>query len=269
VSTGNTSSASLSGLNFKTTYFWQARAVNANGTTYASAGEADYWSFTTQSPIWLLGVWTADGSWNKKSSFKPGEAIQWVIEVQNASTANLDLGLTYDVRDPADVQVVSWKGSMLAEPGITYIGLEGTAPEQPTGVYTFNGSVEYQGGVSTASTTYIVSPVDPPGVFYKLSPADGLTVLDTSLSLDWSDSLNAASYEFCIDTTDDGACANWTSTGTASTASLESLAPGITYYWQVRALNEGGTRYANDSESAYWSITRRAQEWLFVPIVVK
>jgi hypothetical protein len=37
----------------------------------------------------------------------------------------------------------------------------------------------------------------------------------------------------------------------------------------VRALNEGGTRYANDSESAYWSITRRAQEWLFVPLVSK
>jgi hypothetical protein len=47
ISTGTTSSANLSGLSYKTTYYWQVRAKNANGTTYANDSVTSYWSFTT------------------------------------------------------------------------------------------------------------------------------------------------------------------------------------------------------------------------------
>jgi serine protease len=52
VSTGTTSSANLSGLSTNTTYYWQVRATNNLGTTYANGNETAYWSFTvtTQRP---------------------------------------------------------------------------------------------------------------------------------------------------------------------------------------------------------------------------
>lgn len=46
-STGATSHASISGLSSNTTYYWQARATNSAGNTYANGSETHYWSFTT------------------------------------------------------------------------------------------------------------------------------------------------------------------------------------------------------------------------------
>jgi hypothetical protein len=57
VSTGTATSVSLSGLSNNTTYYWQVRAVNTNGTTSSDSGT--YWSFTT--------VVAAPGSFNKAS----------------------------------------------------------------------------------------------------------------------------------------------------------------------------------------------------------
>jgi hypothetical protein len=48
VNTGMSTSASLSGLSYGTTYYWQVRAVNNFGTTLANSDT--YWSFTTGTP---------------------------------------------------------------------------------------------------------------------------------------------------------------------------------------------------------------------------
>jgi hypothetical protein len=34
-------------LNPATTYYWQVRAINSYGTTYANGDETNYWRFTT------------------------------------------------------------------------------------------------------------------------------------------------------------------------------------------------------------------------------
>jgi hypothetical protein len=47
ISTGGTRSVSVSGLAAGTTYYWQVRALNAAGPTYANGSETAYWSFTT------------------------------------------------------------------------------------------------------------------------------------------------------------------------------------------------------------------------------
>jgi hypothetical protein len=53
-STGTVTSVALSGLSEGTTYYWQVRAKNTGGTTYANGSETAYWSFTTVSshPAW-------------------------------------------------------------------------------------------------------------------------------------------------------------------------------------------------------------------------
>ncbi|MEJ2303426.1 MAG: fibronectin type III domain-containing protein [Anaerolineales bacterium] len=147
ISSGTTSSANLNGLSNATIYYWQVRAVNDQGSTYADGSAAGYWSFTTQ---------------------------------------------------PAS---------------------------------------------------------QPPGAFSKVSPENGVTDQPNSLTLDWSDSAGASSYEYCYDTTDDDACTTWISTGTASSADLNGLSNDTTYYWQVRAINNQGTTYANGSTADYWSFS--------------
>ena len=56
VETGTTSQATLAGLSEFTTYYWQVRATNDLGSTYADGAETAYWSFTTGDV--LTGIWT-------------------------------------------------------------------------------------------------------------------------------------------------------------------------------------------------------------------
>ena len=48
VANGAATSANLSGLLDGTTYYWQVRAINLSGTTYANGGATAFWSFTTE-----------------------------------------------------------------------------------------------------------------------------------------------------------------------------------------------------------------------------
>ena len=51
ISTGAISQASISGLNTNTVYYWQVKAANSGGETYANDSAAGYWSFATGSVI--------------------------------------------------------------------------------------------------------------------------------------------------------------------------------------------------------------------------
>lgn len=58
---GTATSGALSGLDLGTTYYWQVRATNAFGTTYADGGT--WWPFTTGSPPAAFGKgYPADGA---------------------------------------------------------------------------------------------------------------------------------------------------------------------------------------------------------------
>jgi hypothetical protein len=52
-STGTSRTVELSGLSEDTTYEWQVRANNGEGTIYADGSESAFWSFTTQDPLLL------------------------------------------------------------------------------------------------------------------------------------------------------------------------------------------------------------------------
>jgi hypothetical protein len=79
------------------------------------------------------------------------------------------------------------------------------------------------------------------------------------VTLDWDASSGATTYEtryeYCYDTTDDGDCSAWVSTGTSTLKELSGLRSSTTYYWQVRANSGIVTTYANGSSTAYWSFS--------------
>jgi hypothetical protein len=93
----------------------------------------------------------------------------------------------------------------------------------------------------------------PPSPFSKINPANYDTGIATNPTLSWETSNGATAYEYCYDTTDDNTCTSWHSTGTNTSVALGSLITGTTYYWQVRATNQGGATYANDD--TWWSFT--------------
>jgi hypothetical protein len=74
------------------------------------------------------------------------------------------------------------------------------------------------------------------------------------LSLSWGASSDATSYEYCIDTSVNGACnASWISVGNVLSAALSGLSQSTTYSWQVRAVNGQGTTQADGG--TWWQFT--------------
>ncbi len=93
-----------------------------------------------------------------------------------------------------------------------------------------------------------------PGDFSKTAPDNVATDLPLNPNLSWSTASGALSYEYCYDTTNDGACAgSWVSTGTTTGAALSGLAYSTTYYWEVRAIGIGGETYADGG--VWWRFT--------------
>jgi hypothetical protein len=101
------------------------------------------------------------------------------------------------------------------------------------------------------NATLILDPY--PAAFSKTTPANGATNQPSDLALVWENSIGATSYEYCIDTSNDNACAgSWISTGLTPGISLTGLS-AATYYWQVRAKNSYGNTLAN--AGTWWSFT--------------
>ena len=88
----------------------------------------------------------------------------------------------------------------------------------------------------------------PPAGFNITSPTNAAKEVNPNPSLSWAPSDGAASYEYCIDTIDNDICdTSWISAGTNTNVSLPRLKAKTTYYWQVRAVNAGGTTNADAS----------------------
>lgn len=120
-------------------------------------------------------------------------------------------------------------------------------------------SVSVLSSTSSGFQISITSPVlTTPGVFNKTSPSNGATGQPNTVTLQWSSSSGATSYEYCYDTSNDNACSNWVSNGSATSKTLSGLNPGTTYYWHVRAKNADGTTYANGSGTVFWSFATSA-----------
>ncbi|MEI2611243.1 MAG: hypothetical protein V9G20_21640 [Candidatus Promineifilaceae bacterium] len=105
----------------------------------------------------LVNVWTGDGSWLPKTTFNPGDPIQWVINVQNYTGITQTVELIFDAQGPNGEQVVYWQGTVAAADGVFSWGLPGTVPTGMGGTHTFAGTVNYLMDSFSSNTTYFVT----------------------------------------------------------------------------------------------------------------
>ena len=139
----------------------------------------------------------------------------------------------------------------------TYAGLSGLQEGKTYywQIRAWNGTYgpTYANGSASAYWSFTTVLLQP-GAFTKYSPANGSVKMILTPALIWTASARATRYEYCYDTTNDGACSNWISTGTNRSVGLPTLQSSTTYYWQVRSWNGSyGPAYANGSSTSFWS----------------
>ncbi len=142
----------------------------------------------------------------------------------------------------------------------------GTGPLAPGQTYFWHvrarnasGAIYSDGGVGQ-TREFSVTPL--PGAFNKSGPGSGTTGHPaTGITLTWSASPNATGYQVCLSTSA-SACASHSgytlNAGPATSYNTGPLAPGVTYYWNVRAINNNGTAaqyvtYANSNINQVWN----------------
>ena len=238
-SNGTSTSVTLPALTTGTTYYWHVRATNTIGTTYSNDSATAFWSFTTGVP---------PGAFSKSS---PANGATFVSMTPTLSwgTASGATSYEYCYDTTNDNACSGWTSNGAS----TSVGLSLTyGMTYYWHVRATNGfGTTYSNGAATAFWSFTTGY--SPGPFNKTSPSNGTTNQPVSLTMTWDASTYAASYEYCIDTTNDNACSSWVSTGTSTSVPIGPLAYGTTYYWQVRAMNGFGTTYANGAPTAFWS----------------
>ncbi|MBI5295084.1 MAG: S-layer homology domain-containing protein [Chloroflexi bacterium] len=252
-STNGATFAAINGLDTSTTYFWQVRAVNPSGNTNADNGT--WWAFTTLS--------NPPGAFDKSSPVNGALDQPTSLTITWTASAGADR-YEYCLDTTDDDTCSPWVDNGSATTKL----LSGLSPAS-----TYYWHVR---AVNTGGTTYsnvgvsaywsFTTVPNAPTAFTKLSPQNGAQAQPTSLTLTWAPSEGAASYEYCYDTSDDDACAPWVDNGLATSVDLSNLTSGDTYYWQVRAVNTGGSAYAN--AGAWWSYTIMSDMPIFTDIPV-
>jgi hypothetical protein len=248
VSTGSATSKALSGLTNGTPYYWQVRANNATGSTYADGSSTAWWSFTTA--MALPAAFNKASPANAATGQTTSPSLSWGASSGASSYAYCLDTINNNLCDS------SWVSTGTA----TSKALSGLAH----GVHYYwqvlaenGGGYTFANGGSTASWSFSTLPL--PGAFNKASPANAATKQSSSPTLKWGASSGATSYQYCIDTSNNNTCNTaWISTGAVTGKALSGLAHGVHYYWQVRAKNAAGYRYANGASTAWWSFTTLA-----------
>jgi hypothetical protein len=242
VSAGTKTSVKVKDLAAGTTYYWQVRAVNSTGTTYAN-GKLDY--------FWKFSTGTTPRTFNKKTVANHATDVQKSITLTWGTSANAkhyEYCIDTTDNDACDTQWVSTGTSNK----VTLTNLKhSTSYYWQVRAVNSAGTVYANGSKSEFwkfKTGYIAK-------FQTKYPASGATGVPTSVTLKWGPSTPYTTYEYCIDTTNNKACdTGWISTGYLTSVTL-SLDSATKYYWLVRATNSWGTNWTSSSKTGYSSFT--------------
>jgi hypothetical protein len=221
-STLTSTTATKTDLEHNTTYYWQVRANNAAGTTYADS--ESFGQFTVVLPP---AAFNKTSPANYATNQPATVTLTWAASTRAASY---------------EYCIATSKGACTAW---TSTGTSRTATK--TGL-AHNTTYYWQvRAINAAGTTYadsmsfgLFTVVLAPAAFNKTSPANNAVNQPTTVTLTWAASTRATSYEYCIALTQ-AACTNWKSTGTKTTIAVSGLSKGKSYFWQVRAKNTAGT----------------------------
>ena len=176
----------------------------------------------------------------------------------SAHPYNYDLTFQWLLSSGATEYLLEWWGGPYspAQPcGWSNLATCHVGPVEPEHTYSWHVKARNEAGESPWSTTwsFTIRP-EPPASFGKTGPLDSGTAQSTNPTLSWEPSSRATSYEYCFVAAGLGPCSNWTSNGTSTSKAFSGLDPFTTYYWNVRAVNAGGTTYSDGSIVA-WSFT--------------
>lgn len=247
ISTGTETSIMVMDLANNTTYYWQVRAVNSSGTTYANGAANAYWNFRTipPPPVGFNKVAPTNGQIDQQTSL----ILDWENSVNAARYE-----YCYDTTN--DNACTNWVSTGTTSQ-VSVSGLNHSTTYYWQSRAVNSAATTYANGSETAFWSFTTQApiVNPPGAFNRSSPTNNATDQPINPTLDWGDSTGATSYEYCYDTTNDSSCSNWVSTGTTSQVTLSGLSYSTNYYWHVRAVNSGGTTYANGSTNTFWRFT--------------
>lgn len=240
VNNGTATSKSLSGLSANTTYYWQVKAVNSSGTTFANSVSTAFWSFKTGA---LPAAFGKSSPANNAINRPVKLTIKW-----NASAGATTYYYCYDKTN--DNACTNWVNNGTAT-SKTLSGLTANTMYywHVRAVNKFGAT--YSNSSKTAFWSFKTGVL--PTSFSKSSPTNSATNRPQSFDLKWKASTGATSYSYCFDKINDSQCnSGWVSTGTATSIALTGLTPAQ-YYWQVQAKNTIGATLAN--AGSWWTFT--------------
>jgi hypothetical protein len=124
----------------------------------------------TSSAVSVIRVWTADGNWGPKTIFQPGDAIQWIITVENTGDQQARIDLIFEAFGPNRQRTAYWTGSVSTEPGVKSWDYKGMVTDEMLGFNNFIGHGTDQNSASQATMTYQVtlSPAVTPALDIQL-----------------------------------------------------------------------------------------------------
>ena len=231
ISTGLATSVGLVNLPPHTFLHWQVRAVAGSGATYA---DNNNWWIMSISDAGPPVPFNKTGPSNGAVGISTSPTLSWA-----SSWRASEYQYCYDTSNN-DACDGSWLTTTATSKVLPVLAKNTTFYWQVQAV-NWTGATYADDGAWRSFTTWNAVPV----AFYKTGPANGATRVSTSPTLTWTSSSEVTNYEYCYDTSNDDACASWVNAGTDTHASLSGLSHGATLYWQVRAVNGGGSTYAD------------------------
>ena len=245
-----------SGLTENSTYYWNVKATNTIGTTYASVTA---WSFTTGVMPLSFTKSTPNGdtgvilkptlTWNASTN---AESYEYCVSISSTSCTTSWIS--------AGANTTATLATSLSSSTIYYWQVRANS-----GAGTIYGDSDTGGSATTGYFTFTTGSFGPPGAFTKSTtpptPQNNDTGVSQPVSLNWSAASGATSYDLCIIVDSPNQCKNaasWYTIGNVTTYSLSGLDSNKKYDWDVRATNTSGTTYANSGTAAtpvFWKFT--------------